>query len=352
MDNFLENFKEFLLSRIPRAKAVSGGKEVLCRCPFCLDSRDPRNAHFYISVNTQDKPPMYFCQKCQESGIFDVKTLRMFDIYDSDMTVELSNHNRSILSRPGNKIYKANTIHSINNFYISDMEIARQKLDYINSRLGINMKFRDALENKIVFNLYELLGGNGIKNLTRQQYVGDILQQHFMGFLSYDNGFVNMRNIRKPGEIKYEPLDKRYVNYNIFNNTDNSKRHYVIPTQIDLFNPNPIEIHIAEGPFDALGILYNVLDGDKTHRIISSVAGRSYINLVKFFVQELGLINIELHIYVDGDVDEFEVQKIVDFLKGLNIDIFIHRNGYPGEKDFGVPKIKIINNYIQVTRRM
>lgn len=352
MDNFLENFKEFLLARIPRAKAVSGGKEVLCRCPFCLDSRDPRSAHFYISVNTTDKPPMYFCQKCQESGIFDVKTLRMFDIYDSDMTVELATHNKSILSRPGNRIYRTNIIHKINNLYIADMELAKQKLKYINDRLGTNMTYREALDNKIVFNLYELLDGNGIRNLTRQQYVGDILQQNFLGFLSYDNGFINMRNIRKPGEITYGPMDKRYVNYNIFNNTDNSKRHYVIPTQIDLLNPNPIEIHLAEGPFDALGILYNVLDGDKTNRIIASIGGRSYINLVKFFVQELGLINIILHIYVDGDVDEFEVQKIADYLNGLNVDIFIHRNGCEGEKDFGVPRSKIINICYPISRRM
>lgn len=350
MDNFLENFKEFLLARIPRAKAVSGGKEVLCRCPFCLDSRDPRSAHFYISVNTADKPPMYFCQKCQESGIFDVKTLRMFDIYDSDMTVELAAHNKSILSRPGNRIYRANTIHRINNFFISDMNLAQRKLKYINDRLGTNMTFKEALDNKIVFNLYELLDGNGIRSLTRQPFIGDILQQNFLGFLSYDNGFINMRNIRKPGEITYQPMDKRYVNYNIFNNTDNSKRHYIIPSQVDLYKT--VEIHLAEGPFDALGILYNVLDGDKTNRIVASIGGRSYINLVKFFVQELGLIDIELHIYVDGDVDEYDVQNITSYLSGLNVNIFIHRNGYQGEKDFGVPKSRIIDNCYQVSRRM
>ena len=147
----------------------------------------------------------------------------MFDIYDSGITIELSDYNKSILSRPGNRIYRTNIIHKINNLYISDIELAKEKLKYINDRLGIKMTFKEALDNKIVFNLYELLGGNGVKYLTREQFVGDILQQNFLGFLSYDNGFINMRNIRKPGIIQYDKLDKRYINYNIFNNTDNSK---------------------------------------------------------------------------------------------------------------------------------
>ena len=48
------------------------------------------------------------------------------------------------------------------------------------------------------------------------------------------------------------------------------------------------------------------------------------------------LINIEFHIYIDNDVDINTIQGINRYLKVYNIPLYVHKNIYPNEKDFGV----------------
>ena len=51
MDNLYGiNFINMMKSSIQNARDVAGQHEILTRCPFCGDSTNPRNAHFYISV--------------------------------------------------------------------------------------------------------------------------------------------------------------------------------------------------------------------------------------------------------------------------------------------------------------
>ena len=50
MDNFKLKFIEFLKTNIPNGRVVSGQKEYLTRCPLCMDSKNPKSAHFYISI--------------------------------------------------------------------------------------------------------------------------------------------------------------------------------------------------------------------------------------------------------------------------------------------------------------
>ena len=49
-----------------------------------------------------------------------------------------------------------------------------------------------------------------------------------------------MRRLCSEGKV-YKTVDKRYVNYNIFNTMDNSMRFYLIPVSIDLLDPTPID---------------------------------------------------------------------------------------------------------------
>ena len=86
---------------------------------------------------------------------------------------------------------------------------------------------------------------------TRYPNIIDQLDHGFLGFLSYDNAFINMRNLDIVKDI-YEGINRRYINYNIFNKYDNTNKFYVIPTNINM--EYPIKLHIAEGPFDALSI--------------------------------------------------------------------------------------------------
>lgn len=352
MNNFKLKFIEFLKTNIPNGRVVSGQKEYLTRCPLCMDSKNPKSAHFYISIpQNENDIALYDCKKCNAHGIFNQKILREFEIYDTEMISEIIKRNKKILSNPNNKINTFTGIYQLNNNYITINELSDIKLKYINHRLGLNLAYQDLLDNKIILNLYDLLASNNITTLTRAQNIADQLNESFIGFISFDNAYINMRNLRSKGQV-YKSIDKRYVNYNIFNKVDNSKRYYIIPTEINTLSIDPIQIHIAEGPFDILGVFYNVMNGDKQNKIYSSIGGKSYINMIKFFLQELGLINVEFHIYIDNDIEDRDIYYMANILSGLNLDIYFHRNIYPNEKDYGVPKDRIKDYSWQITRRI
>ena len=348
--------REFLLNNIPGARSVSGGKEVLVRCPICGDSKNPRSAHFYIGVGDENTPPMYHCKKCDEGGVFTFEKLRLFDVYDTSFGLTLNNHIKALGGKIGTRINMFTGVYNIHNTRITHDPISFAKLEYINSRLGLNLTFEDVLNQKIVLNLSDLLYENNITNFTRNKNVMDVLDKNFIGFLSFDNGFLNMRNLSPNDSGDY--LSKRYINYNIFNKIDNSMRYYILPNDIDLLNPEPIKIHIAEGPFDILSIYNNVVQIKDNH-IYASIGGKSYLNIIRFFLESLGLINIEIHIYIDSDIQDYTMMNLKKYLDPFNIPIYIHRNRYiissnmyngveVYEKDYGVPKNRIVDTIMKL----
>lgn len=346
MNSFKENLKQFLLNNI-KGKVVAGDKEFLCRCPFCGDSRHLKSAHFYINLpNSDDTPVMYHCKKCNVSGILSRSILRDLgvEVIDGDMLSDLISRHKKLSGnfiRGSNKnrsLYKFNTRYDL----ISMSKMSEDKMKYINDRLGLNLSYQDMIDCKIVLNVLDLYNTNG-QNLdyTRDKRIVQELNDSFLGFLGYNNGSINMRNLR-PGEVsKY--VDKRYVNYNLFKDLEETSKYYIIPTIVDTLNPEPIKIHIAEGPFDILSIFYNLYNGNKYNSIYASIGGKSYINLVKFLLCDLKIINAEIHIYFDNDVKNSEIADILYQLQELNIDVYFHWNKFENEKDYGVPKNKILD---------
>ena len=342
---YMEGYTEFLLRSIkPWAKLVSGGREINCRCFYCPDSNDSRHGHMYINVDFSNNEPSYFyCQKCHTSGIVNTNKLIEWNIYDSNISLELASYNKKVLKLPQNLKYRDKIIYNINNYIINEDELSRYKLKRINDRLGINLSFKDAIEKKIIINLKDLLDSNRLQ-YTRNPNIINQLDANFIGFLSYDNAFINMRNL-EIGEV-YHTIDKRYVNYNVFNKYDNTTKFYIIPNNIDILKP--IRIHIAEGPFDILSILYNVNDGILGNDVYAAATGSSYKGILRFILINLKFINIEVHFYPDADIDNSKIISIKDELNLRYINFYIHRNIYQGEKDFGVRKDHIIENIIQV----
>ena len=355
MADFREDLKEFLTNNIP-GKIVAGDKEFLCRCPLCGDSRHLKSAHFYINLPVSDEVPvMYHCKKCNASGILNRTILRELgvELDNGDIIGDLIKRHKKLSGnfiRGSNKnksIYKFNTVYDM----ISYGKNTDFKLKYINDRLGLTLSYQDMLDCKIVLNLFDLY--NNPKNrlqYTRDKRIVQELNDSFIGFLGYNNAVLNMRNLR-PGKVsKY--VDKRYVNYNLYipENIDGTSKYYIIPTTIDTLNPDPVKIHIAEGPFDVLSIFYNLYNGNKYNSIYASIEGKSYINLIKFLLADLRIINAEIHIYFDNDVSNKEISEILAQLQYLNLDIYFHWNKYENEKDYGVPKDKIIDYYEQVIK--
>ena len=169
------------------------------------------------------------------------------------------------------------------------------------------------------------------------------LDREFIGFLSIDNAFLNMRRTCDEG-IVYKSIDKRYINYDIFGKKDTNQRFYTVPTLVNINTPNRIKLHISEGPFDILSIYLNVRH--KEEGIYTCVAGNNYISIIMYFLIELRLPNVEIHIYPDNDrygsVDR--IRNIMYKIPDPTIPFYIHTNTKEGEKDFGVPSNRIFES--------
>ena len=345
----VEAYKNLLLGKIPSAKLVSGGREINCRCMFCPDSRNPRSGHFYISLPQDDHTPsLYNCFKCHASGVVTYDKLIEWDIYDEEVAIDLINHNKNCSYLGYNKKYYNTNFYYIRHTVTTDSELSRLKLKYINDRLGCQFTYEELQRLKIVLNLSDLLNENNITNLTREPFIVEQLDKNFIGFISIDNAFLNMRRLCDEGVV-YKSIDKRYINYKIIDKFDTSERFYTIPTTVDLSMNTRVKIHIAEGPFDILSIYKNVRHEEPG--IYTSVGGSNIKGNILYFLQKYELPYSEIHIYPDNDQygSTKRMQYIAQWLKPMRIPMYIHRNTAPNQKDFGVSNQFIQESIMEVT---
>lgn len=329
------DYRNFLLSNIPRSKKASGGKEVQCRCRYCSDSHNLNNiGHFYISIPGSNEDLSFFnCYKCHSSGIVTNRILLEWGIYDPQIGIELTIHNKVVMCNPKNKIYDDNIIYNIKYSHVTNDDLTKYKLEYINNRLGTNFDYDYCIKNKIVLNLNDLLQENRLQG-TRNISIMEQLDSSFIGFLSVNNAFVNMRKLTdKPLPT---PINKKYINYSLFNKYDNTHRFYVIPTHYDL--TKPIKLHLSEGPFDSLGIYHNLVK-EIDNNIYSNIGGSGYKGIIKYFINTLRLPNLEINYYPDADINQEILLDISDTLEPFHFPFSIHRNEI--NKDFGVRKDQI-----------
>ena len=334
----IERYRDFLLASVPSAKIASGGTEINCRCFYCPDSSDPKSRHFYISIpRSEDEPSMYDCKLCHSSGVVTNRTLMDWGVYDPNIAEDLIIHNRKASKKHRTLFQKV--VYNVNNTFTTEDDTAKIKLDYFNQRIGTNLSFQDLRDLKVVLNLCDILKGNGITQLTRNPDIVSQLNANFLGFLSIDNSNLNMRRVCDPGLV-YKTIDKRYVNYRIFD-AINTDRFYTVPTSVDLSYPQRVKLHIAEGPFDILSIYLNCRQREPG--IYSSVAGSNYYGSITNFIFNYRLPYVEVHLYPDNDKygKRDRMIKLASMLSELMIPLYVHRNLYDGEKDFGVPPSRI-----------
>lgn len=340
-----QNFINAIKSIIPTAKVASGGREIVIRCPFCGDSKNLRHAHFYMSVpQSQEDISFYQCKRCPNHGIVSDELLRKIGCNDSNIIIEITKHNTEVLSLPKYKSLKKINIYPLRWDLIRQDASNQNKLNYINTRIGANFSLFDLYRLKIFLNLYDIIVTNKLE-LTRHQDICDSLDKYFIGFISYDNSYCGLRKITD--QELYQSVNKRYINYSLINKTDDRKNFYIIPTQINILDPLPVKIHIAEGQFDILSIYYNLNKCNNYQSIYIACGGKSYSQATEFILEETGIINYELHYYPDRDVSDQEfLYGTQSKIQLLISNIFIHRNIYNGEKDFGVP-INRINEVVK-----
>jgi hypothetical protein len=333
-------YREFLLRSIPRAKSVSGGREVLCRCFYCPDSKDITHAHFYISIpESKDEPSLYNCVKCHACGMVTNRTFLDWGIYDDTIAEDLVKHNKNINPNV-KKQFTEDYTYRLSNKFISNDSISIQKLEYINKRLGTNLTMYDMERLKIVLNLKDLLSSNDIQTYTRDKNVIDQLDKNFLGFISSDNAFLNLRRVCDEG-VLYKKIDKRYINYSIFNKKTTISNYYAIPNNVDLSQPERTKIHITEGPFDILSIYENLRH--RENGIYIAIGGSNYYGTILNIISKYKIPYCEIHIYPDNDGpgSNSKMEFIRTKLNSISIPVIIHRNIMNGEKDFGVPLNRI-----------
>ncbi|MBR2247525.1 MAG: hypothetical protein IJ880_10925 [Bacilli bacterium] len=355
-----DRLKKFLLSHFPNAHTASNGREVVIRCPFCGDSqKDMRDAHFYIGLQTQNDdlemnrqvPPVYHCFLCNRSGTLTGKVLLEmlnYNIDDEELIYELNvlSNNRKT------RVHKNRFINKLSYTTIGCAEgtaLDNDKLNYINSRLGLRLTMEQALKDKIVFNLLYFLYYNGINVVNVSNDELTAISQYFIGFLSLDNSFITFRNCSGK-KMELNSLKKRYMKYQI-QKDDNGDlvKYYCLPSKIDKLSVNPINIHVAEGPFDILSICYNLNHNNRDNQIYISAGGKGYFSAVRSIISYLKLSpNLIIHVYPDNDVDDSSIRMYANKFTDIGIQIYIHRNVFESENDFGVRLDRISDRCIKI----
>ena len=337
-----EALKEYLVHE-HNAKLASGGREIVKRCHFCGDSRDPSARHLYIGL--KDGIIKYNCFKCNASGWVDGKFLRDMDCYDVGLMNLCTEQNKQASNSNSAKFGSLSTSSYLRNIVIplSNNEFAQKKLAYLSNRLGHVFTSNDAAKFKIILNLKDFLDINRIEKYSRRPEHVDLLDKFFIGFLSADNRYVILRRLIPEGKLPKE-IDTRYLNYNILGRNDGMK-NYIIPGMINTMLP--LDIHIAEGAFDILSIYMHVapIGGNA---IYSAIAGKSYLNLVKLFISQYGFTGFSLHLYPDLDIEHKEMIAIKNMVAPFGIQCYVHRNLTPSEKDYGVTMDKIIDGVTKI----
>ena len=340
MQNISAELREFIKQCIPDAKSTSNGKEMIVRCTFCGDSKNKRSKHMYIFLGDNTKPPMYHCFKCGESGILTKQSLRKIigsgsisSYVFSDLDKVSASYTRSRAYRPDKSTAKYNLNYMVP---IEDSKRNQAKKSYIEHRLGVSISYEELQQLKVVLDMNAILSYNGL------QCKSDFWKQassFSIGFITMDNAYINLRNILKDPK---KPYDFRYANYNIFDSETTTAKFYCIPTAINI-TPEPIHLRIAEGAFDILSVYFNLMNKEMRNNIYIATNGKGFYNVILYMVTTYPLGNIILDLYLDNDVESSYVSNIIEFAYTFNIPVYLHRNVYENEKDFGVPKDRIID---------
>lgn len=315
------------------------------RCPYCGDSKNPTSGHFSIKIDVDsDDAMIYRCFKCPEAGLLTMDTLGDLGLYaDEEVSISLKSFNRKIVKK--NK-YLSNNIKSYVIPTVSDTDLNIQKLSYFNSRMGFEYNLAEAQGLKIIINFKDFLKVNEIKSipLVSDKYI-NFISYNYIGFLGTDNNTISFRCIRDDKSMK------KHIKVKLDPYSIHPASFYNIPNRIDLMYTNDIHIHIAEGVFDIASIYTNLLNRDTSNNLFYGANGFSYLSILRYIIFTGINTGIHLHIYSDSDKTD-ENHKYYLFKKSpLYVwcdAIYIHRNGSIGEKDYGVPKERIIDTFKKI----
>lgn len=322
----------------------SANTEVCTRCIRCQDSRNRLHGHFSIKIDeNSDSLIVYRCFKCNSAGILNSQDME-------DLGVPLSIEDAKaldVLNRPNRKsTYNRQRPLNYKVPVIINPIDSKIKIDYLNNRLGIEFTPEMIQESKIILSIMDFFSENKIKIPDHiNPKLIKIIEENYVGFLSANNNKITFRRI-----INNDQLN-RYIKLSIDPYNTSPNNFYSIKNPgMDLLYTEPVHIHIAEGTFDILSIKYNLPRDDSQKHLFFASCGYNFGTIIKWLIY-MG-INTDLYVHLYSDNDKSDEEDIKVLNSGINkywIDhAFIHRNMFQGEKDFGVPSIRIKESHIQV----
>lgn len=332
------NIIDMLKNRGAYSTSVNGVQHYT-RCPYCGDSHNLSHAHLSIRIDKNDDMPLlYRCLKCGVSGIVGVDVLAELGLHvDSDIRKSISLYNRKGSKRLG--LTNMDKERYDVPLY-QDSPLNMSKLQYVNDRLAVNFDLVKARESRIVLNLFDFLKFNEIALSEHSRHMVDILNSHYVGWLSCNNNTIIFRDITGNQKYRYFKLKLNEVNMN-------GDSFYSLPNAIPMLYTHDIHVHIAEGPFDILGIKEHVVK-ETENQLFYASCGFGGAVILNYLIHHGINTGIHLHLYSDADKSDWQHRK---YLKGQNAitewfdHIYIHRNQVDGEKDYGVPLNRIRDVY-------
>lgn len=341
-----KELKEIVLSKLndlPVCIPNSAHTQWTIRCPYCGDSHDPSHGHLSIKIDVDDDSSamVYRCFKCDVSGLVNDQFLQDVGVYiDSDMVKEL----RSLNRRSARKNLFTND--QIENFIVpvpDDCPENREKMEYINQRLGLQLTLEDCPRLKIVPSLLKFCAANKIwyQNLQMSEWSIHNIEFFYVGFLSQSNNVLTFRYIGKDSNAR------RYMKVLLNPRNHNPASFYMIPCAISMISEKPLNVHIAEGTFDIISIHENFGE-DNDRNIYAAICGYGPAAILRYLIYNGLMYKANVHIYCDNDktdMEEFQVllkhPEVIPWIKKL----YFHRNTFKDEKDYGVPKDRIQDEY-------
>ena len=294
--NGKEKFIEFLYQRGEYIRKVNDNQYVT-RCPFCGDSNNKHHAHLYIYADIYNNDPiLYHCFKCESSGIVNNEFFTVIGLDDNDIKSSFTKYKSK--SGKFKKLFENSVVYFD---YKIPEEINRNKIKYIEDRLGCELTDDEIKKLKIVTSLKSFIkNNNDIKELSLPINYLKNIEDHYIGFVSFGNSHILFRDMT--GKEKF-----KWIKYPITKDSRENKIFYSIENDINIFSSEPIIINLAEGVLDTLSI-YKNLGYNDSNMLNISVCGKRYVGVLETLI-DMGIVGDNVIINIFSDNDEMYNEK-------------------------------------------
>jgi hypothetical protein len=294
-------FKEALLNTGLFKKTPSNPDQYRCKsCPFCGDQK----WHMYVLIKVSDDTPvMYHCFKCNESGVINKQWM---DYFELDIKIPKQSYRKKL------DIGKVSTV--LNQPSCCEQDDLRMIQDYIEYRVGRIPTLEELQMFQYIGNPFRY-----VKEYLEPEIQSDYYLRQRCWF-RLNNGNIHGRSYNQKEKMRW----MRYQTKNCV-----GRGLYTMKEPIDLYKP--INVCIAEGVMDTIGLYYHHPIGNAFH---IAVLGKDYHVGIQHMLN-MGIFgdSVNIKIFKDADVDVHRIKVDKNLLK-LFKKVEIYQNTIAS--DYGV----------------